>query len=203
MNIRYSYTPYCSSWIKFLSAFYLRKLILEWYIDYYESYPLIVHRIPLVLYYADNLYSEYKYNQSLEAELSVEMQGEIHTIKASPSYFNWYTTYNAAGALRLASGRGAVYHGHSLLWSLGVSSLLWSLGKICKLISLKDKYKEYKLIDLDTGTEIASKDMEYLNILDIKYINNPQEVIDHQDEVSYDNNYQVELDNHDIMEMSA
>jgi hypothetical protein len=194
MNIKYSYTPYCSSWKKYLTVLAAHHIF--YFLNEEGSSSV---RIPSVLYSAHNLYSEYKYNQSLEAVLKVEINGETHTIKASPSYFNWYTGYNAT---KLAESIGLAYYGcNDIIIAFRKSPiplLVSSLGDICKLISLKDNYKEYKFIDVDTGKEISSKYMQHLNILDIKYVNNPQEIIDHQDEITCYHSNDVQLDNHVI-----
>jgi hypothetical protein len=218
MNFQSYYEPYCSSWLKFGGAIISLKIAAS------LSKDSIIAPIISAAYHAHNLYAEYQYNKSLEAELTVEIKGEIHTVKASPTYFNWYTAYNALfavsqiiqisfckarqdlhtleqyaqqyarGDVDFVDGQQRISELHKVLLPIigGIYAAL-----VCKLISLQDDYLQYNFTDMKTGMSISPEEMEYVKVLDVKYINAQDEkysespiddpmICDHTDEFEVD-----------------
>lgn len=71
---------------------FTEKLIQE--INYEEPFIQLICFWISTSCFIHNLYAQYQHNKSLEAQLKVEIDGEVKTINASPNYFDAYTTYN-------------------------------------------------------------------------------------------------------------
>jgi len=200
MDFQTTYTPYCSSWLK-LFGVYILKDIARTHAGIYariitgdpKEVAYIIksasHLTGLIIsaaYHAHNLYAEYSYNQSLEAELTVEVKGESRIVKASPNYFNWYTGYNA---LFLAAIAG-----------LGKDKFYFTSAIICKLISLKDNNVQYNFTDMKTGMSISPEVMtEYMEISNVNYPN----IAGYCQNIENNDFQEIITDSHHMMEAAA
>jgi hypothetical protein len=110
-----------------------------------HSKALAIFGIPLGIYHIDNLYSQYKYNKSLEHEIKVEINGVKETVNASPKYFDWYTGYNVLCALGFAMRTMSFFSDKP--YQDGIGSTAIKLGLLSKLISLKDTYQDFQYTD--------------------------------------------------------
>jgi hypothetical protein len=194
MLLNTKYQSYNGSWIKFFAPFFLSSALVtkeknpitgklevrDFNLDesLSEKLPYLTLILGFLGYFGHNLYAQYQHNKSLEKELKVITDdGEIKTIKASPNYFDIYTTYNISGAC--ASIGLTTFLGFGTKFFIEKAS---SLGLITVLISsissflalgaktkhlFTDDYLDYNFTDIETGKEISHEEMEYVKVIEI------------------------------------
>ncbi len=189
MNFNAKYEAYNSSWGKFLGLALLpygvvRALLptkdcpiagltitqVDYQATFIQKLPSLIFQGILTSYFIHNLYAQYQHNKSLEAQLKVEIDGEVKTINASPNYFDAYTTYNILNTVTMLCQIIGLGLSSGQLFSVSVFPLL--AGVIAKLVSLGSNYQEYNLTD-ESGHSI-SHDL-FLPTLEIQYSYSPKD----------------------------
>lgn len=171
MNFNTKYEAYNSSWGEFLGLALLPSIVgnallpkkdypitediikqLDFQVTFIQKLPSLISLGIPISYVIHNLYAQYQHNKSLEAQLKVEIDGEVKTINASPNYFDAYTTYNILNTVAvLCQIIGLGLSSEKLFCVSGFPALA---GGIAKLVSLGSDYQEYNFTD-ESGHSIS------------------------------------------------
>ena len=175
MNFQTKYEAYNSSWEKFLGLVLLPTMVDKKVKSFTQNSNGFTAKLPTLIclgiptsYFIHNLYAQYQHNKSLEAQLKVEIGGEVKTINASPNYFDAYTIYNMLATVRSLSN----------IIDIGVNSkelrtvfvITGVVAGISKLVSLGSDYQEYNFRD-ENGNSIPPEVVAWGNVLDVEYLN--------------------------------